>query len=94
MGRVLVNMEKGQIKFWLNNKEVTINICRSMSQSGEIQPVYAISYWVEKSSEVHIEEGLSVEVLEAVIMNFDSDCIVEYGSWVTALDPGDVRCKP
>ena len=29
-GRALVNMEKGQMKFWLNNEEVTLNICRSM----------------------------------------------------------------
>ena len=27
-------------------------------------------------------------------MNFDSDCIEEYGSLVTALDHGDVRFKP
>ena len=29
-GRALVDMEKGQIKFRLNNEEVTFNICRSM----------------------------------------------------------------
>ena len=35
-GRALVDMEKGQMKFWLNNEEVTFNICRSMRQSGEL----------------------------------------------------------
>ena len=30
MGRALVDMEKGQMKFRLNNEEVTFNICRSM----------------------------------------------------------------
>ena len=68
-------MEKGQTKFWLNNEEVTFNICRSMRQSGKIQSVSAISYRVEKSSEVQIEERLGVKALVAVIMNFDSDCI-------------------
>ena len=29
-GRALVNMEKGQMKFSLNNEEVTFNICRSV----------------------------------------------------------------
>ena len=29
-GRALVDMEKGQMKFWLNNEEATFNICRSM----------------------------------------------------------------
>ena len=35
-GRALVDMENGQMKFWLNNEEVTFNICRSMSHSGEL----------------------------------------------------------
>ncbi|TMW81748.1 hypothetical protein EJD97_008030 [Solanum chilense] len=43
-GRALVDMEKGQMKFWLNNKEATFNICRSMKQNGELQSVSAISY--------------------------------------------------
>ena len=43
-GRALVDMEKGQMKFWLNNEEATFNICRSMRQSGELQPVSVISY--------------------------------------------------
>ena len=34
--RVLVDMEKGQMKFQLNNEEVIFNICRSMRQSGEL----------------------------------------------------------
>ena len=29
-GRALVDMEKGKMKFRLNNEEVTFNICRSM----------------------------------------------------------------
>ena len=43
-GRALVDMEKGQMKFWLNNEEETFNICRSMRQSGDLQPIPAISY--------------------------------------------------
>ena len=43
-GRALVDMEKGQMKFWLNNEETTFNICRSMRQSGELQSVSVISY--------------------------------------------------
>ena len=52
MGRALVDMEKGQMKFWLNNEEVTFNICRSMRQSGELQSVSAISY-KEKMKKYH-----------------------------------------
>ena len=43
--------------------------------------------------ETQIEERLGVEALAAVIMNFDSDCIEEYGSLVLAIDHGDVLFK-
>ena len=46
-GRALVNMEKGQMKFRLNNEEATFNVCRTMRQSGELQSVSAI-YHKEK----------------------------------------------
>ena len=32
MGRALVYIEKGQMKFLLNNEEATFNICRSMAE--------------------------------------------------------------
>ena len=44
MGTTLGDMEKGQIKFWLNNEEETFNICRSMRQSSELQSVSLVSY--------------------------------------------------
>ena len=81
------------MKFLFNNEEVTFNICRSMRQSGELQSLSSISYRVEESSEVQIEECLGVEALAAVIMNFDSDGIEEYGSFVAALDRGNVHFK-
>ena len=37
-------MEKGQMKFLLNNEEATFNICRTMRQSGELQSASAISH--------------------------------------------------
>ena len=43
-GRALVDMEKGQMTFRLNNEEATFNICRTMRQSGELQSVFAISH--------------------------------------------------
>ena len=71
------------MKFRFNNEEVTFNIRRSMRKSCKIQLVYVISYRVQKSSEVQIEERLGVEALAAVIMNFDTDYIKEYVSLVT-----------
>ena len=43
-GRALVDMEKGQVKFRLNNEEATFDICRSMRQSGDLQSVSALSH--------------------------------------------------
>ena len=43
-GRALVDMEKGQMKFRLNNEEATFNICRTMRQSGELQSVSSIPH--------------------------------------------------
>ena len=92
-GRALIDMEKGKMKFLLNNEEVTFNICRSMRQSGERQLISSISYKVCESSKTHVEEHLGVEALVAVIINFDNDCIEVYGSLVEALDIGDVVFK-
>ena len=44
MGRALVDMENGQMKFRLNNEEATFNICRSMRRSCKLQSICAISY--------------------------------------------------
>ena len=54
-GHALVDMDKEQMKFRLNNEEAIFNICRSMKKSGEIRMVSAISYRVESTSEVQIE---------------------------------------
>ena len=50
-GRTLVDMEKGQMTFRLNNEEVTFNICRTMRQSGELQAVSAISQTNDEEGE-------------------------------------------
>ena len=43
-GRALVDMEKGQMTFRLNNEETTFKICRKMRQSCELQSVSSISH--------------------------------------------------
>ena len=58
--RTLVDMEKGLIKFRLNNNEATFNICRSIKQSCDLQTISVISYRVESTSEVQIKEFLCV----------------------------------
>ncbi|XP_049347883.1 uncharacterized protein LOC125812438 [Solanum verrucosum] len=65
-GRALVDMEKGQMKFQLNNEQVSFNICRSMKQSSELKYVSVVNHNVESGSEVPIEERLGVDALAAV----------------------------
>ena len=42
--RALVDMDKGQMKFQLNNEEATFNVCRTVRQNGELQSVSAITH--------------------------------------------------
>ncbi|TMW92157.1 hypothetical protein EJD97_013431, partial [Solanum chilense] len=65
-GSSLGYMEKGQMKYQLNNEEATFNICRSMTQSGELQSVYDISY-KEKMKKHH---DLQIEKSEIMVVEF------------------------
>ena len=54
-----MDMEKGHMKFRLNNEEAAFNICRSMRQSGDIQLVSVISYKekMKKNHDLKSEKG-------------------------------------
>ena len=92
-GSALVDMEKGQMKFRLNNEERTSNICWSLRQSGELHSLIVISYRVEESSELQIEESMGVEELAAIIMNFYADGIEKYVLLFVVLDRSNIRFK-
>ena len=61
-GRVLVDMEKGQMKFQLNSEEVTFYFCRSMRQCGSLQSVSAISH-KEKMKKENEEKSAKQEFM-------------------------------
>ncbi|KAK4724068.1 hypothetical protein R3W88_026847 [Solanum pinnatisectum] len=85
-GCALVDMEKGQMKFRLNNEEVTFNICKSMKQSNELKSASMVNHMVESGSEVPIEEMLGVDSIAVVMMNFEGDGIEDYDELVAVLD--------
>ena len=93
IGDALVDMEKGQMKFWLNNEEATSNIYMSIKLSFEFQTVFVIFNTVQSVSELHIEERLSVAALEPVIINFEVDGIEEYDALVAALEQNEYLSK-
>ncbi|MGK4272375.1 hypothetical protein, partial [Parabacteroides johnsonii] len=70
-GRALVDMEKGQMKFWLNNEEATFNICRTMRQSGELQSVSAISH-KEKMKKENEQKSAKQEFMVGDLVLLDS----------------------
>lgn len=53
MGRALVNMEKGELKFKLNNDEVTFSMCRTMKQPTNIRVVSVIKF-IDNSGDTFI----------------------------------------
>ena len=70
-GRALVDMEKGQMKFRLNNEEATFNVCRTMRQSGEFQLVSAISH-KEKMKKVNEQKSAKQEFMVGDLVLVDS----------------------
>ena len=83
-GRALVDMEKGQMKFRLNNEEVTFNVCRTMRQSGELQSVSAISH-KEKMKKENEEKSAKQEFMVGDFVLVDS-----YG---VPCPPGKLKSK-
>ena len=83
-GRALVDMEKGQMTFQLNNEEATFNICRTMRQSGELQSVSTISH-KEKMKKETEQKNSKQEFMVADLMLVDS-------SGVPCL-PGNLKYK-
>ena len=71
IGRALVDMGKGQMKFWLKNEEVTFNVCRTMRQSGELQSVSAISH-KEKIKKENEEKSSKQEFMVGDLVLVDS----------------------
>ncbi|XP_049364329.1 uncharacterized protein LOC125829104 [Solanum verrucosum] len=93
-GRALEDMERGQMKFRLNNDEVTFNIYRFMKHESDLKLVSVVNHIVEQESEVSIKERLGVDAPAAVTINFDSDGIDDYDELVAALDRFEFHFKP
>ena len=69
--RALVDMEKGQMTFRLNNEEATFNICRTMRQSGELQSVSAV-FHKEKTKEETEQKNTKQEFMVGDLVLVDS----------------------
>ncbi|XP_015161612.1 uncharacterized protein [Solanum tuberosum] len=86
----LVYMERGQMKFWLNNKEVTFNNCRSMKHESDLKLVSVVNHTVEQESEVAIEERLGVEALAAVLPSYLRDVFLGQNNTLPVIIAADL----
>lgn len=58
IGNALVNMKKEQMKFKLNNEQLTFNICQLMEHKSDLKVVSVVKLTIEEQLEVPIEEML------------------------------------
>ncbi|KAK4718125.1 hypothetical protein R3W88_016463 [Solanum pinnatisectum] len=83
-GRALVDVESGELKFQVNEDEVTFNVCKSMKHPSDIHVVSTIDVIDEAVASVSHLMCLS-EPLEAVFANYDEFEIQGYEEVVVAL---------
>ncbi|XP_049378025.1 uncharacterized protein LOC125842747 [Solanum stenotomum] len=63
--RALVDVESGELKFWLKNEEVKFKVCKLMKQPHDMSVVSAIDIVEERVTESSIEERFTLETLVA-----------------------------
>ncbi|KAK4723774.1 hypothetical protein R3W88_026553 [Solanum pinnatisectum] len=83
-GRALVDVESGELKFWVNEDEVTFIVCMSMKHPSDIHVVSTVDVIVEAVASVSHLMCMS-EPLEAVLANYDEFEIQGYEEVVATL---------
>ncbi|XP_060182917.1 uncharacterized protein LOC132612853 [Lycium barbarum] len=70
MGRDLVDGERGDLKFRMNDEEIIFHICKAMKQPVDMSVVSIIDT-IDKAMETTVEHEHVGDMLVAVIMNYD-----------------------
>ncbi|XP_060216833.1 uncharacterized protein LOC132644264 [Lycium barbarum] len=83
-GRSLVDVERGDMKFRMNDEEITFHICKSMKQPADMSVVSVIDT-IDEAMETTIEQEHIGDMLAAVIMNYEWDDEKEFEEMVNAL---------
>ncbi|XP_059310579.1 uncharacterized protein LOC132061921 [Lycium ferocissimum] len=82
--RALVDVERGDLKFRMNDKEVTFHICKSMKQSADMSVVSVIDT-IDEAMDTTVEHEHMGDMLAAVIMNYEGEDEEEFKETVNAL---------
>ncbi|XP_060178306.1 uncharacterized protein LOC132608274 [Lycium barbarum] len=83
-GHALVDVERGDLKFRINDEEVVFHICKSMKQLTDISIVSVIDT-IDKAMDITVEHEHVGDMLAAVIMNYEEEDEKEFGETVNAL---------
>ncbi|KAK4716686.1 hypothetical protein R3W88_015024 [Solanum pinnatisectum] len=83
-GRALVDVESGKLKFWVNEDQVTFNICKSMKHPSDIHVVSTDDVIDDAVASVSHLMCIS-EPLESVLANYDESEVQGYEEVVAAL---------
>ncbi|XP_059306518.1 uncharacterized protein LOC132057960 [Lycium ferocissimum] len=80
----LVDVERGNLKFRMNDEEVTFHICKSMKQPADISVVSVIDT-IDEAMDTTVEHELVGDMLVAVIMNYEGEDKEVFEETVNAL---------
>ncbi|XP_070021830.1 uncharacterized protein [Nicotiana sylvestris] len=86
-GRALMDSERNEIKFWVNDEEVTFQESKDMKLLHEYESISVIDVVDEvgDAAEMKMEEQCLGEALAAILVNFDGEDMEGYMESVNAL---------
>ncbi|XP_049381255.1 uncharacterized protein LOC125845765 [Solanum stenotomum] len=84
IGKALVDVESGELKFRVNDEEVTFNVCKLMKQPSDIH-VVSIIYVIDEVVASVSEMMCMDEPLAVVFANYDEDEVQGYDEVVAIL---------
>ncbi|XP_075111700.1 uncharacterized protein LOC142181916 [Nicotiana tabacum] len=87
-GRALMDSERNEIKFCVNDEEVTFQVSKGMKLPHEYEIISVIDVIdeVEDAVEIKMEEQCLDEALAAILVNFDGEDVEGYMESVNALE--------
>ncbi|XP_070034727.1 uncharacterized protein [Nicotiana tomentosiformis] len=87
-GKAIMNSERSEIKFLVNDEEVTFQASKGMKLSNAYESISVIDVVdvVEDAVDVKMEEECLCEALAVILMNFDGEDIEGYVETVNALE--------
>lgn len=90
-GREMVDVETGDMKFWVNEDEVTFNVCKSMKYLSDIHLISSVDV-IDKAVANVSHFTCTSDPLEVVFSNYDEFEIQDYDEVVASLlGMGDIQ---